>query len=1019
MKATHCLLAAAVLGSFLAAHAADCNGNDQEDAVDIAAGTSPDCNGNGIPDECDLVSIFALGPAESLPVDSVQSWPESLVAADLNRDGDIDLAMPLPDTESIRVLLNNGAAAFPEVRDIPIADSGRRVGPTMIATDLDGDGDCDLAVHAVTAPCSGPDCRFYVSVALNQGDLVFSRAGDIEVDQPPVFMRPADFDADGDTDLAIAAPGGDHISVLMNSGAGSFAAPVSYMLDPDLVFAIAFLVIADFDGDGDIDLLAGAIPSGVTTSGRFFLLRNDGRGTFQERTVSARNVSSSMSAAAVDWDADGDIELTCLHDTYLTGYENDGSGDLSTWFAFPAGEGAKSLIVEHVNDDGFPDYVFVNAEPVDAAYNTLRVVLNPLLPEEFVFPVGKTPIAVAAADLNGDGLLDFATCNAGSKDISILLNATPVPSLDVNANRVPDECEPDCNGNAVPDDWDISSGTSTDCNRNGIPDECESDCNGNAVPDDWDISSGTSTDCDQNGIPDECDLSGGMSQDCNGNGLPDECDLRPTFLLAPAERVPAAVGAANLAVADMDGDGHSDLVVANVEANSLSLARNKGDGTFADAVTFFAGRAAVRWVLSADFDGDGDSDLAASEVGLTVFILRNAGDGTMGAPEILGVPAALTWAEAAAAEDFDNDGSIDFAVAYGLFFVAVVWNEGDGTFSTSPTTLTIGHWPNRLAAADLNNDGATDLVCSTYCDVEGSCNCLSILLNAGERGFEDAMRIDVEGLWGAFGVAASDLDGDGDIDLAGTGASRTTPSGDFAWFLFNAGDGTFGPAVKYHLGWQSQAIAAGDMEGDGDIDLAICGGGWFWNSVWVLPNNGSGTFAPALSFTVENGPVAVSMADLDQNGLPDLAVANHQGGSVSVLLNRSLAPFSPDCNGNGIPDECDIASGEAADDNGDGVPDGCQDLGRVFRRGDANASGDLDIADAIFLLGYLFAQDAAPACLDAADANDSGAIDIADAIAVLSHLFAQAGPLPEPFGACRVDPTADDLECSAFAPCEG
>jgi hypothetical protein len=88
------------------------------------------------------------------------------------------------------------------------------------------------------------------------------------------------------------------------------------------------------------------------------------------------------------------------------------------------------------------------------------------------------------------------------------------------------------------------------------------------------------------------------------------------------------------------------------------------------------------------------------------------------------------------------------------------------------------------------------------------------------------------------------------------------------------------------------------------------------------------------------------------------------------------------------------------------------------RRSDANASGTTDIADASFLLSYLFASGAVPACLDAADANDNGDCTIADAVTILSHLFANAGPLQEPFGRCGYDPTDDDADCGSFPPCE-
>jgi len=89
-----------------------------------------------------------------------------------------------------------------------------------------------------------------------------------------------------------------------------------------------------------------------------------------------------------------------------------------------------------------------------------------------------------------------------------------------------------------------------------------------------------------------------------------------------------------------------------------------------------------------------------------------------------------------------------------------------------------------------------------------------------------------------------------------------------------------------------------------------------------------------------------------------------------------------------------------------------------FKRGDANGTGALDIADAIFILSYLFARGAVPACLDTADPNDSGEVDVADAIKLLSHLFGKAGPLPAPFGECGADPSDDGLTCDSYPPCE-
>jgi len=90
----------------------------------------------------------------------------------------------------------------------------------------------------------------------------------------------------------------------------------------------------------------------------------------------------------------------------------------------------------------------------------------------------------------------------------------------------------------------------------------------------------------------------------------------------------------------------------------------------------------------------------------------------------------------------------------------------------------------------------------------------------------------------------------------------------------------------------------------------------------------------------------------------------------------------------------------------------------MFQRADVNDDGKVDIADAIFILGYLFAWGAVPGCVDAADANDDGKVDIADVIAILGHLFANSGPLPAPFGECGTDPTDDTLGCFEYSHCE-
>jgi hypothetical protein len=176
-----------------------------------------------------------------------------------------------------------------------------------------------------------------------------------------------------------------------------------------------------------------------------------------------------------------------------------------------------------------------------------------------------------------------------------------------------------------------------------------------------------------------------------------------------------------------------------------------------------------------------------------------------------------------------------------------------------------------------------------------------------------------------------------------------------------------------------------------------------WNTTELPPGlytlevvaTDTGDFSAADTVTVRVAP------DCNGNNLPD---------GDDVELGRSQ-----DCDENGVPDECDIASGAADDINENGVPDLCEDL-TPFHRGDANADGDRNLADGVYVFMYLFASGAAPPCLNASDANDDGAIDISDGIAILHHLFAGFS-VPEPFEACGADPTEDQLDCQSFLPC--
>jgi hypothetical protein len=127
--------------------------------------------------------------------------------------------------------------------------------------------------------------------------------------------------------------------------------------------------------------------------------------------------------------------------------------------------------------------------------------------------------------------LGYGDCN--ENDVPDETDITGGTSLDCNGTLVPDECElagNDCNANDIPDECDITSGFADDCNNNGEPDSCElasgavEDCNSNGIPDSCDLVSGAALDCNLNSVPDVCDIATGAAEDCNNNTIPDVCD---------------------------------------------------------------------------------------------------------------------------------------------------------------------------------------------------------------------------------------------------------------------------------------------------------------------------------------------------------------------------------------------------------------------------------------------------------------------------------------------------------------
>ncbi len=345
---------------------------------------------------------------------------------------------------------------------------------------------------------------------------------------------------------------------------------------------------------------------------------------------------------------------------------------------------------------------------------------------------------------------------------------------------------------------------------------------------------------------------------------------------------PEAVGTQprSVAAADLDGDGDQDLAVANELTEDVTILRNNGAGGFSEHPSSpepVGGE--PRSIVVADLDADADQDLAtANERSNNVTILRNNGTGSFSEHPSSPEPVGTLPLEVAAA-DLDDDGDQDLAVAnLETDNVTILRNNGSGSFNEHPSSPEpAGNAPGSVAASDLDADGDQDLAVAD----RGS-NVVTILRNNGSGSFAEHPSSPEPTGNLPHQLVASDLDGDGDQDLA-----IVTFTADELMVLRNNGSGSFNehPASPVPVGNGPSGVAAADLDGDGAQDLAVAN--VFNDRVTILRNNGTGGFVKRRSLgSSGDGPNSVAAVDLDGDGDRDLAVPNLLSDDVTILVNK-------------------------------------------------------------------------------------------------------------------------------------
>ena len=339
---------------------------------------------------------------------------------------------------------------------------------------------------------------------------------------------------------------------------------------------------------------------------------------------------------------------------------------------------------------------------------------------------------------------------------------------------------------------------------------------------------------------------------------------------------------------------HSGLAIACVSFG-ICLPEN----TYADGPFVFATPTTIVFetphfpamVAAGDLDGDGDQDLVVpgrNSDGLA-YIALNQGGGTFSTPIQLDLGSQSDWVEIS---DVDDDGVPDLVFALRSFQgrALILWGIGDGTFEKDITELKLRREPRCIAIADLNGNGQKDIAAINYGSSE-----VQILFNQGNRSFGEEVYVSVGheevGSTSLQEVAVGDLDGDGDHDLAMISIASSK-----LYFMRNRGDGTFEKPV----GWSAPRInserggvtslALVDIDGDDDLDatvpLIFIGTA---SQFGVLRNGGEMDFSRRDTHPATNEGYAYSLGlgDFDGDGDLDPVVGCAVPGPLHVLDNRS------------------------------------------------------------------------------------------------------------------------------------
>lgn len=383
----------------------------------------------------------------------------------------------------------------------------------------------------------------------------------------------------------------------------------------------------------------------------------------------------------------------------------------------------------------------------------------------------------------------------------------------------------------------------------------------------------------------------------------------------------AGVGVTAIVVADFTGDEIPDVAVASAVNNSVQILRNNGTGFLETPGTTVTVGLEPVGLVAGDLNQDGRMDLvSANRSSDSVSVILAASAGGFDAAADYASGGIGSYPSAVAIGDFDNDDKPDIFVANNRSFdIAILRGDGGGGFAGLSAYIA-DQDPVGVLAADLNGDGGADAVSLNFGDTQPN---VAIILKRSDGKVVAIQSVTTEG--SPVAIKNGDVDGDGRSDLIVTHDS-TGPGAPGFVDVYRSLAGIGVPPVVHSLTVADPvAIAHGDVNGDGILDLLALNAAP--SSLMLFAGKAAGGFEEVQSFGTGDGISALVVGDWNHDGRDDVAVSrvvpavvptSDPTGAVEIRLATE--------SGFGEATSIDVAANAVAIASGDFDEDGRLDL---------------------------------------------------------------------------------------------